>query len=49
MVVGAMGRDASDERITFDGRELRTRTSRAIDPELYAEVEGALAAILGRP
>ncbi len=47
VVVGAMGRDASDERITFDGRELRTRTSRAIDPELYAEVEEALSAIVG--
>ncbi len=46
VVVGAMARDASDERITFDGRELRTRTSRAIDPALYAEVEHALSAIV---
>ncbi len=47
VVVGAMARDASDELVTFDGQELRTRTSRAIDPELFAEVEEALTGILG--
>ena len=46
IVVGAMARDASDERITFDGRELRTRTSRAIDPELLTSVEETLAKIM---
>jgi cholesterol oxidase len=43
--LAAMGRDASDGTVSFDGRELHTTAGRSLDPELYAEVERALSSI----
>jgi cholesterol oxidase len=40
-----MGRDAATGIMGFDGRELRTKTGRSMDPDLYAEVQHALSSV----
>lgn len=45
VVLSGMGRDASTGAITFDGRELRTTTGRSLDPELFGQLQSALAEI----
>jgi cholesterol oxidase len=41
----AMGRDASDGTIDFDGKELKTSVDRSIDEELYTAMETSMAQI----
>jgi cholesterol oxidase len=44
-ILSAMGRDASNGSLSFDGHELRTATGRSLDPELFADVQESLSSI----
>lgn len=44
-ILSAMGRDASNGTVSFDGHELRTATGRSLDPQLFAEIQDGLSSI----